>query len=231
MRRAPLDGETQGGSCQRPVLPALRWKSRYGITRHSSSLQFTPETMGHPVFTADSADRRNLILRSQALPRLSVHFLLKRVDQSLIVCAYPEISIPRDRANLCWARSIVLLEHSELLSVPGRDEKFHCKGLSLSVRINGSHARAVFWPEYVNASMDGHRSTLSESSAFTAQLPNRASLAPSRFAPDPQGEAPTSPGQNEVAVAQQFRSVFARSQRQEGLWNAGSRVENRQIAS
>lgn len=115
MRRAPLDGETQGGSCQRSVLPALRWKSR-------------------SVFTADSADHWNLIPRSQVLPRLSVHFLLKRVDQSLIVCAHPEISIPRDRANLCWARSIVLLEHSELLSVPRRDEKFHYKGLPVSYR-------------------------------------------------------------------------------------------------
>ena len=88
-----------------------------------------------------------------ALLRLGVQLLLKRIDQSLIVCAYPEISIPGDWANLCWTRSIVLFERSELLSVPRRNEKFHRKSLydELSVRIDSPHARAVFWPEYVSA--------------------------------------------------------------------------------
>lgn len=78
-----------------------------------------------------------------ALLRLGVQLLLKRFDQSLIICAYPEISIPSDRANLCWARSIVLFERSELLSVPRRNEKFHRKGLSVSYRIDG-HMRERF---------------------------------------------------------------------------------------
>jgi hypothetical protein len=69
-----------------------------------------------------------------ALLRLGIQLLFKRVDQSLIVCAYPEISIPGDRANLCWARSIVFFERSELLSVSRRNEKFHRKGLSVNYR-------------------------------------------------------------------------------------------------
>jgi hypothetical protein len=80
-----------------------------------------------------------------ALLRLGVQLLLKRIDQLLIVCAYPEISIPRDRANLCWARSIVLFERSELLSVPRRNEKFHRKGLSVSYRYESMvHMRERF---------------------------------------------------------------------------------------
>lgn len=78
-----------------------------------------------------------------ALLRLGVQLLPKRIDRSWIVCAYPEISIPSDRANLCWARSIVLFERSELLSVPRRNEKFHRKGLSVSYRIDG-HMRERF---------------------------------------------------------------------------------------
>jgi hypothetical protein len=66
-----------------------------------------------------------------ALLRLGVQLLRKRIDQSLIVRAYPEISIPGDRANLCRARGIVLFERSELLSVPRWNEKFHSKGLSV----------------------------------------------------------------------------------------------------
>lgn len=68
-----------------------------------------------------------------ALLRLGVQLLRKSIDQSLIVRAYPEISIPGDRANLCWARGIVLFERSELLSVPRWNEKFHSKGLSVGV--------------------------------------------------------------------------------------------------
>jgi hypothetical protein len=69
-----------------------------------------------------------------ALLRLGVQLLLKRINQSLIVRAYPEISIPGDWANFCWARSIVLFERSELLSVPRRNEKFHRKSLLMSYR-------------------------------------------------------------------------------------------------
>lgn len=59
------------------------------------------------------------------LSRLGVHLLLKCINQSLIVGADQEISIPSDRANLRWSRCIMILERSELLSVPRRDEKFH----------------------------------------------------------------------------------------------------------
>jgi hypothetical protein len=37
------------------------------------------------------------------------------------------------------------------------------------------------------------------------------------------------PGQDEIAVAQQFGPAFARSQRQKKLWDAGSVPENRQF--
>jgi hypothetical protein len=63
------------------------------------------------------------------LSRLGVQFLLERIDQPLIVGAYPEISIPSDGANPRWSRCIMLLERSELLSVPRRDEKFHRSSL------------------------------------------------------------------------------------------------------
>ena len=168
IRRAPRDGEKHGGSCLTPGTDRTGWKWRYasrGVEIHSGD-------NGSSGPTADSADHCSLIPRSQALPRLSVHFLLKRIDQSLIVCAHPKISIPGDRANLCWARSIVLLEHSELLSVPRRNKKFHCKGLSVSYRYeSNSFMRGQFSGQSMSTRMDRHRSTLSES-AFTAPLPS-----------------------------------------------------------
>lgn len=121
-----------------------------------------------PTTQSSRKNRRNMI----ALLRLGVQLLRKRIDQSLIVRAYPEISIPGDRANLCWARSIVLLEHSELLSVPRRNKKFHCKGLSVSYRYeSNSFMRGQFSGQSMSTRMDRHRSTLSES-AFTAPLPS-----------------------------------------------------------
>ncbi len=62
-----------------------------------------------------------------ALLRLGVQLVPQRIDQSLIVCADPEVSIPCDRTNFCWTRRIVLFERSELLTMPGRNEKFHRK--------------------------------------------------------------------------------------------------------
>lgn len=112
------------------------------------------------------------------LSRLSVQFLLERIDQPLIVGAYPEISIPSDGANPRWSRCIMLLERSELLSVPRRDEKFHRSSLLIGHHEKGGgyveplrlfvqgelriprikaaplHAKASFWPEYVHSFED-----------------------------------------------------------------------------
>lgn len=68
-----------------------------------------------------------------ALLRLGVQLVPERIDQSLIVCADPEVSIPCDGTNFCWARRVVLFERPELLSMPRRNEKFHRKAPSRSV--------------------------------------------------------------------------------------------------
>lgn len=93
--------------------------------------------------------------------------------------------------------------------------RFLVKAILLSNSVDAGHERKA---QFREPDFEAMRTSSSVACASTKRRIRRC-------------EAPTSPGQDEVAVAQQFRSVFARSQRQEGLWNAGSRVENRQIAS